>query len=53
MAYDKKYVVDTLKNMFPSHSLSYTEKILQEEFFLPVIKNNVLKVVLREKLSVF
>lgn len=53
MAYDKKYVVDTLKNMFPSHSLSYTEKILQEEFFLPVIKNNVLKVVLREKNYLF
>ena len=53
MAYDKKYVVDTLKNMFPSHSLSYTEKILQEEFFLPIIKSNELKAVLREKLSVF
>lgn len=53
MAYDKKYVVDTLKNMFPSHSLSYTEKILQEEFFLPIIKGNELKVVLREKLSAF
>lgn len=53
MAYDKKYVVDTLKNMFPSHSLSYTEKILQEEFFLPIIKGNELKAVLREKLSVF
>lgn len=53
MAYDKKYVVDTLKNMFPSHSLSYTEKILQEEFFLPIIKKNELKAVLREKLSVF
>lgn len=53
MAYDKKYVVDTLKNMFPSHSLSYTEKILQEEFFLPIIKGNELKAVLREKLSAF
>lgn len=53
MAYDKKYVVDTLKNMFPSHSLSYTEKILQEELFLPIIKGNELKAVLREKLSVF
>lgn len=53
MAYDKKYVVDTLKNMFPSHSLSYTEKILQEEFFLPIIKGNELQAVLREKLSVF
>ena len=53
MAYDKKYVVDTLKNMFPSHSLSYTEKILQEEFFLSIIKGNELKAVLREKLSAF
>lgn len=53
MAYDKKYVVDTLKNMFPSYSLSYTEKILQEEFFLPIIKGNELKAVLREKLSAF
>ena len=53
MAYDKKYVVDTLKNMFPSHSLSYTEKILQEEFFLPIIKGNELRAVLREKLSAF
>lgn len=53
MAYDKKYVVDTLKNMFPSHSLSYTEKILQEEFFLPIIKGNELKAVLQEKLSAF
>lgn len=53
MAYDKKYVVDTLNSIFPSHSLSYSQKILQEEFFLPVIKNNELKAVLREKLSVF
>lgn len=53
MAYDKKYVVDTLNSIFPSHSLSYSQKILQEEFFLPVIKNNVLKAVLRENLSVF
>lgn len=53
MAYDKKYVVDTLNNIFPSHSLSYSQKILQEEFFLPIIKNNELKAVLREKLSVF
>lgn len=53
MAYDKKYVVDSLNSVFPSHSLSYSQKILQEEFFLPIIKNNELKVVLREKLSVF
>lgn len=53
MAYDKKYVVDTLNNIFPSHSLSYSQKILQEEFFLPIIKNNELKAVLREKISVF
>lgn len=53
MAYDKKYVVDTLNSIFPSHSLSYSQKILQEEFFLPVIKNNELKAVLREILSVF
>lgn len=53
IAYDKKYVVDSLNSIFPSHSLSYSQKILQEEFFLPIIKNNELKVVLREKLSVF
>ena len=53
MAYDKKYVVDSLNSVFPSHSLSYSQKILQEEFFLPIIKNNELKVVLREKFSVF
>ena len=53
MAYDKKYVVDTLNSIFSSHSLSYSQKILQEEFFLPVIKNNELEAVLREKLSVF
>lgn len=53
MAYDKKYVVDTLNNIFPSHSLSYSQKILQEEFFLPIIKNNELKAILREKISAF
>lgn len=53
IAYDKKYVVDSLNSIFPSHSLSYSQKILQEEFFLPIIKKNELKAVLREKLSVF
>lgn len=53
IAYDKKYVVDSLNSIFPSHSLSYSQKILQEEFFLPIIKSNELKAVLREKLSVF
>ena len=37
IAYDKKYVVDSLNSIFPSHSLSYSQKILQEEFFLPII----------------
>lgn len=53
IAYDKKYVVDSLNSIFPSHSLSYSQKILQEEFFLPIIKKNELKAILREKLSVF
>lgn len=53
IAYDKKYVVDSLNSIFPSHSLSYSQKILQEEFFLPIIKKNELKAVLREKISAF
>lgn len=53
IAYDKKNVVDSLNSIFPSHSLSYSQKILQEEFFLPIIKKNELKAILREKLSVF
>ena len=37
VAYDKKYVVDTLQGIFGNHSVVYTEKILQEEYILPKI----------------
>ena len=43
VAYDKKYVVDTLKNHYTSHSLKYLDKILQEEYELPVITSEQVK----------
>lgn len=43
VAYDKKYVVDTLKNHYASHSLKYLDKILQEEYELPVIASEQVK----------
>lgn len=43
LAYDKKYVMDTLKKQFENYSLRYTEKILQEEYELPKADSNTLK----------
>ncbi|MGL5690263.1 MAG: KAP family P-loop NTPase fold protein [Bacteroidales bacterium] len=37
VAYDKIYVVDTIRLLYANHSLLYTEKILQEEYVLPKI----------------
>ena len=35
MGYDKEYVVENLRENLGKHSLSYTDKILQEEYVLP------------------
>lgn len=35
MGYDKEYVVENLHENLGKHSLSYTDKILQEEYVLP------------------
>lgn len=35
LAYDKRYVVDTLNTHYSTHSLKYLDKILQEEYELP------------------
>lgn len=53
IAYDKKYVVDTLNQSFSSHSLKYSQKILQEEYTLPIIKREQLKKLLLESLESF
>ncbi len=37
VAYDKIYVVDTIRLLYANHSLLYIEKILQEEYVLPKI----------------
>lgn len=35
MGYDKEYVIENLRENLGEHSLSYTDKILQEEYVLP------------------
>lgn len=50
MGYDKEYVVENLHENLGKHSLSYTDKILQEEYVLPQmtkaqITQHLLKVV--------
>ena len=53
IAYDKKYVVDTLNHRLSSHSLKYSQKILQEEYSLPIIKKEQLKKLLLDRLEGF
>ena len=36
LAYDKNYIIEALSKQFTTHSLSYTKKILQEEYVLPL-----------------
>lgn len=43
LAYDKKYVVDTLNTHYSTHSLKYLDKILQEEYELPPATGEQLK----------
>lgn len=42
-AYDQQYVVDTLNINFSIHSLKYSQKIMQEEYHLPLIETKGLK----------
>lgn len=42
LAYDKKYVMDTLKKQFGNYSSKYTDKILQEEYEIPQADTEVL-----------
>lgn len=43
LAYDKRYVVDTLNTHYSTHSLKYLDKILQEEYELPSATEEQLK----------
>ena len=51
LAYDKKYVIDSLTKLFANQSLLYTDKILQEEFVLPKATQEQLKNVLLTSLE--
>lgn len=51
VAYDKIYVVDTIRLLYANHSLLYTEKILQEEYFLPKITKEQIADELRDSLK--
>lgn len=51
LAYDKKYVVDTLNKHYTFHSIKYMDKILQEEFILPTAKESLLKDLLLQYLK--
>ena len=48
LAYDKIYVVDRLSSLFADHSLSYTEKILQEEYALRALTNSQIRLALKK-----
>lgn len=50
VAYDKIYVVDTIRLLYANHSLLYTEKILQEEYVLPRITKEQIANELRDSL---
>lgn len=51
LAYDKKYVIDTLNKQYKTHSIKYMDKILQEEFVLPAVNENLLKDLLLQYLK--
>ncbi len=48
LAYDKMYVVDALRPLFGSQSLSYTDKIMQEEYVIPKVTEAQLYTHLRQ-----
>lgn len=43
LAYDKEHVVNTLQQEFGRNSISFTDKIMQEEYPLPKIQKGMLK----------
>ena len=43
LAYDKEYVVNTLQQEFGRKSISFTDKIMQEEYPLPKIQTGMLR----------
>lgn len=48
LAYDKIYVVNMLRTLFADYSLSYTEKILQEEYVLPALTDSQIRLALKK-----